>query len=57
VSPYEGYQDGLEVLVKLSANALPLASFAGNLHIIGYNFERQPHLCYGVLGPNGDLLK
>jgi carotenoid cleavage dioxygenase len=30
---------------------------AGNLHIIGYQIDRQPYLTYGVLAPNGSLLK
>lgn len=30
---------------------------AGNLHIIGYNIDRQPYLSYGVISPNGSLLK
>jgi hypothetical protein len=30
---------------------------AGNLHIIGYNIDRQPYLNYGVISPNGSLLK
>lgn len=30
---------------------------SGNLHIIGYNIDKQPYLTYGVLSPNGSLLK
>lgn len=35
----------------------PCCSSTGNLHIIGYNIDRQPYLNYGVLSPNGSLLK
>jgi carotenoid cleavage dioxygenase len=34
-----------------------LDASTGNLHIIGYNIDRQPYLNYGVLSPNGSLLK
>jgi carotenoid cleavage dioxygenase-like enzyme len=33
------------------------AAAAGKLHIIGYNIDRQPYLQYGVLSPNGSLIK
>ena len=30
---------------------------AGHLHIIGYNLEKAPHLMYGVMDPQGKLVK
>lgn len=43
-----------KITSKSRQNALPKT---GNLHIIGYNIDRQPYLNYGVLSPNGSLLK
>jgi carotenoid cleavage dioxygenase len=34
-----------------------LDTTTGNLHIIGYNIDKQPYLQYGVLSSNGSLLK
>jgi carotenoid cleavage dioxygenase len=32
-------------------------SAAGNLHIIGYDLEKAPHLMYGMLDSEGRLVK
>eukprot|EP00882_Tetradesmus_deserticola_P000837 GHRQ01000910.1.p1 GENE.GHRQ01000910.1~~GHRQ01000910.1.p1 ORF type:complete len:541 (+),score=256.87 GHRQ01000910.1:282-1904(+) len=43
---------------KVPVTAHPkLDASTGNLHIIGYQIDRQPYLTYGVLSPNGSLLK
>eukprot|EP00879_Flechtneria_rotunda_P007143 GHRR01007496.1.p1 GENE.GHRR01007496.1~~GHRR01007496.1.p1 ORF type:complete len:469 (+),score=130.83 GHRR01007496.1:762-2168(+) len=43
---------------KIPFTAHPkLDKTTGNLHFIGYNIDKQPYLQYGVLSPNGSLLK
>jgi hypothetical protein len=41
----------------MRARARTRTHTAGNLHIIGYNIDRQPYLQYGVLSANSSLLK
>jgi carotenoid cleavage dioxygenase-like enzyme len=37
--------------------ALTTTSMAGELHFFNYTFDAAPYITYGVLGPDGDLVK